>query len=64
MNFAKCSVLFFFKLIKVKLQLKLDVSFDYRNSYCLAMPLPPRDNPKGLAGEPVDGVGALVAGVM
>ncbi|EFX66399.1 hypothetical protein DAPPUDRAFT_263175 [Daphnia pulex] len=37
----------------------LDVSFAYRNSYCLAMTLPPRDNPKGLADEPVDGVGSL-----
>ncbi|EFX65574.1 hypothetical protein DAPPUDRAFT_117170 [Daphnia pulex] len=37
----------------------LDVSFVYRNSCRLAMPLPPRDNPTGLADEPVDGVGAL-----
>ncbi|EFX68076.1 hypothetical protein DAPPUDRAFT_260556 [Daphnia pulex] len=42
----------------------LDVSFAYRNSYCLEMTLPPRDNPKGLADEPVDGVGSLVAGVI
>jgi hypothetical protein len=44
--------------------LKLDVSFAYQNSCFLAMTLPPRDNPKGLADEPVDGVGELVAGVM
>jgi hypothetical protein len=44
--------------------LKLDVSFAYRDSCRLAMQLPPRDNPKGLVDEPVDGVGALVAGVM